>query len=93
VAGEGVDESGAGDASVSLFVFLWFLLVTFAFEASFVKRLLEARRISRKINMADFVVSISYPEFRGGKLVSLFFLPAGRISYTANPDDPQPISI
>lgn len=34
-----------------------------------------------------------YPQFRGGRMVSLFFLPAGRISYTANPDDPQPISV
>ncbi|KAF1843292.1 uncharacterized protein K460DRAFT_378463 [Cucurbitaria berberidis CBS 394.84] len=34
-----------------------------------------------------------YPQFRGGRLVSLFFLPAGRISYVANPDDPQPASL
>jgi hypothetical protein len=27
---------------------------------------------------------------RGGALVALFFLPAGRISYTATPDMPQP---
>ena len=31
-----------------------------------------------------------YPEVRGGALVALFFLPAGRISYTATPDMPQP---
>ncbi|KIW12617.1 hypothetical protein PV08_09895 [Exophiala spinifera] len=31
-----------------------------------------------------------YPEVRGGALVALFFLPAGRISYAAKPGDPQP---
>ena len=31
-----------------------------------------------------------YPEVRGGALVALFFLPAGRISYNATPDMPQP---
>jgi hypothetical protein len=34
-----------------------------------------------------------YPEVRGGALVALFFLPAGRISYKARPGLPQPISI
>jgi len=34
-----------------------------------------------------------YPEVRGGRLVALFFLPAGRISYDATPGMPQPISI
>lgn len=32
----------------------------------------------------------SYPEVRGGALIALFFLPAGRISYGAKPGDPQP---
>ncbi|KAH7127099.1 hypothetical protein B0J11DRAFT_527192 [Dendryphion nanum] len=31
-----------------------------------------------------------YPEVRGGALVALFFLPAGRISYDARPTDEQP---
>jgi hypothetical protein len=31
-----------------------------------------------------------YPEVRGGALVALFFLPAGRISYQVTPDTPQP---
>jgi hypothetical protein len=35
----------------------------------------------------------SYPEVRGGALISLFFLPAGRISYNAKPADPQPVSL
>ncbi|EFQ31135.1 p-hydroxylaminobenzoate lyase [Colletotrichum graminicola] len=34
-----------------------------------------------------------YPEVRKGALVALFFLPAGRISYNAEPDAPQPISV
>lgn len=34
-----------------------------------------------------------YPEARGGPLVALFFLPAGRISYDAVPGAPQPVSI
>lgn len=34
-----------------------------------------------------------YPRVRGGALVALFFLPAGRISYKATPDMPQPISV
>lgn len=34
-----------------------------------------------------------YPEVRGGALVSLFFLPAGRIAYDAQPGAPQPVSI
>ncbi|KAJ5110494.1 hypothetical protein N7532_001029 [Penicillium argentinense] len=35
-----------------------------------------------------------YPEVRGGALVALFFLPAGRISYSrAKPGDPQPVGI
>lgn len=34
-----------------------------------------------------------FPQVRGGALVALFFLPAGRISYNANPGDPQPISL
>ncbi|KAH8669040.1 p-hydroxylaminobenzoate lyase [Xylariales sp. PMI_506] len=34
-----------------------------------------------------------YPRVRGGALVAMFFLPAGRISYKATPDMPQPISI
>ncbi|KAF1958971.1 hypothetical protein CC80DRAFT_375707, partial [Byssothecium circinans] len=31
-----------------------------------------------------------YPQVRGGALIALFFLPAGRISYAAKPGDPQP---
>ncbi|KAL4750636.1 hypothetical protein BDW72DRAFT_193708 [Aspergillus terricola var. indicus] len=31
-----------------------------------------------------------YPEVRGGALVALFFLPAGRISYKATPEMAQP---
>lgn len=34
-----------------------------------------------------------YPEVRGGALIALFFLPAGRISYKAKPGDPQPASV
>ena len=34
-----------------------------------------------------------YPEVRGGVLVALFFLPAGRISYKAGPEAPQQIAI
>ncbi|KAK2016361.1 hypothetical protein LZ32DRAFT_601586 [Colletotrichum eremochloae] len=34
-----------------------------------------------------------YPEVRKGALVALFFLPAGRISYNAEPGAPQPISV
>lgn len=34
-----------------------------------------------------------YPEVRGGRLVALFFLPAGRISYDATPGMPQPLAI
>lgn len=34
-----------------------------------------------------------YPEVRGGALVALFFLPAGRISYNATPGTPQPLSV
>ncbi|KAK0383398.1 hypothetical protein NLU13_9310 [Sarocladium strictum] len=34
-----------------------------------------------------------YPEARGGALVALFFLPAGRIAYNAEPGAPQPLSI
>ncbi|KAF6828753.1 p-hydroxylaminobenzoate lyase [Colletotrichum plurivorum] len=34
-----------------------------------------------------------YPEARKGALVALFFLPAGRISYSATPGAPQPVSI
>ncbi|XPT00392.1 hypothetical protein M3J09_009545 [Ascochyta lentis] len=34
-----------------------------------------------------------YPQVRGGALVALFFLPAGRISYTAKPEDAQPVSL
>ncbi|KHN97147.1 p-hydroxylaminobenzoate lyase [Metarhizium album ARSEF 1941] len=34
-----------------------------------------------------------YPQVRGGALVALFFLPAGRISYNASPDMPQPPSV
>ncbi|PGH23848.1 hypothetical protein AJ80_02096 [Polytolypa hystricis UAMH7299] len=34
-----------------------------------------------------------YPQVRKGALVSLFFLPAGRISYEAKPGMPQPLSI
>ncbi|RJE25881.1 hypothetical protein PHISCL_01788 [Aspergillus sclerotialis] len=34
-----------------------------------------------------------YPLVRKGAVVALFFLPAGRISYTATPDMPQPITI
>ncbi|KAJ6523388.1 p-hydroxylaminobenzoate lyase [Mycena vulgaris] len=32
-----------------------------------------------------------HPRARGGGLIALFFLPAGRISYNATPDMPQPI--
>lgn len=31
-----------------------------------------------------------YPQVKGGALVALFFLPAGRISYKVHPDAPQP---
>jgi hypothetical protein len=34
-----------------------------------------------------------YPEVRGGALIALFFLPAGRISYEAKPGIPQPASL
>ncbi|KAK8070202.1 hypothetical protein PG994_006818 [Apiospora phragmitis] len=34
-----------------------------------------------------------YPRVRGGRLVALFFLPAGRITYDASPDMAQPTSI
>ncbi|KAI0596179.1 p-hydroxylaminobenzoate lyase [Biscogniauxia sp. FL1348] len=34
-----------------------------------------------------------YPRVRGGALVALFFLPAGRISYKATPDMAQPLSL
>ncbi|KAJ9611226.1 hypothetical protein H2200_004409 [Cladophialophora chaetospira] len=34
-----------------------------------------------------------YPEVRKGELVALFFLPAGRISYEATPNTPQPVSL
>lgn len=34
-----------------------------------------------------------YPRVRGGRLVALFFLPAGRITYDASPDMAQPVSI
>ena len=34
-----------------------------------------------------------YPEVRGGALVALFFLPAGRISYEAKPGMAQPASL
>lgn len=34
-----------------------------------------------------------YPDIRGGGLVALFFLPAGRISYKIKPGVPQPASI
>jgi hypothetical protein len=34
-----------------------------------------------------------YPEVRGGALVALFFLPAGRISYKIEPGRPQPVAI
>ncbi|KAJ7504944.1 p-hydroxylaminobenzoate lyase [Mycena galericulata] len=33
-----------------------------------------------------------FPETRGGALVALFFLPAGRISYNARPEMPQPVA-
>ncbi|KAJ7893383.1 p-hydroxylaminobenzoate lyase [Mycena olivaceomarginata] len=32
-----------------------------------------------------------FPETKGGALVALFFLPAGRISYNARPGMPQPV--
>jgi hypothetical protein len=34
-----------------------------------------------------------YPEAKGGRLVALFFLPAGRISYEAKPGMKQPLSV
>ncbi|ORY08742.1 hypothetical protein BCR34DRAFT_488400 [Clohesyomyces aquaticus] len=34
-----------------------------------------------------------YPQVRGGALIALFFLPAGRISYGAKPEDAQPVSV
>ena len=34
-----------------------------------------------------------YPQVRGGALVALFFLPAGRISYAVKPGMPQPVSL
>jgi hypothetical protein len=32
-----------------------------------------------------------YPEVKGGKIIALFFLPAGRISYEFSPGDFQPV--
>jgi hypothetical protein len=32
-------------------------------------------------------------QVRGGGVAALFFLPAGRISYKATPNDPQPIYV
>jgi len=34
-----------------------------------------------------------YPQVRGGALVALFFLPAGRIAYDKDPTHPQPLSV
>ena len=34
-----------------------------------------------------------FPQVRGGKLVALFFLPAGRIAYGVDPEAGQPISV
>ncbi|KAI9371101.1 hypothetical protein BJX61DRAFT_535094 [Aspergillus egyptiacus] len=34
-----------------------------------------------------------YPEVRGGRLVAVFFLPAGRISYKAHPGMEQPVVV
>jgi len=34
-----------------------------------------------------------YPQVRGGALVALFFLPAGRIAYNAEPGMPQPLLV
>lgn len=34
-----------------------------------------------------------YPQVRGGALIAFFFLPAGRISYNARPEEPQPIYV
>lgn len=34
-----------------------------------------------------------YPQVRGGALVALFFLPAGRINYKAVPGEPQPLEV
>ncbi|KAF2110404.1 p-hydroxylaminobenzoate lyase, partial [Lophiotrema nucula] len=34
-----------------------------------------------------------YPQVRGGALIALFFLPAGRISYKAKPGEPQPVVV
>ncbi len=34
-----------------------------------------------------------YPQVRGGAIIALFFLPAGRIAYNAVPGMPQPLSI
>jgi hypothetical protein len=32
-----------------------------------------------------------YPEVKGGRVIALFFLPAGRISYEFKPGSPQPV--
>ncbi|KAI0018660.1 p-hydroxylaminobenzoate lyase [Xylariomycetidae sp. FL0641] len=34
-----------------------------------------------------------YPRVRGGAVVALFFLPAGRIAYNAKPGTPQPVCV
>ena len=34
-----------------------------------------------------------FPQVRGGALVALFFLPAGRIAYEVSPEAPQPVSL
>ncbi|KUJ07412.1 p-hydroxylaminobenzoate lyase [Mollisia scopiformis] len=34
-----------------------------------------------------------YPQVRGGALVALFFLPAGRIGYDKKPGEPQPLCV
>ncbi|GAB7338501.1 hypothetical protein MBLNU457_5252t1 [Dothideomycetes sp. NU457] len=34
-----------------------------------------------------------YPQVRGGALVALFFLPAGRIAYDKDPGEAQPVSL
>jgi hypothetical protein len=51
---------------------------------------LEREKEDRTGILIEAIDSHHYPTVRGGPLVALFFLPAGRISYEAKPDDEQP---
>lgn len=48
---------------------------------------------SYMVAMIQSLTMFSYPQVRGGALIALFFLPAGRISYTAKESDAQPVSL